>query len=66
MKESIRDNQTLIEALDDQEALSEYNESISEEVSDEIKSAFEETDGAMEDPETVEALQSAMKQVGLA
>ena len=66
MKETIRDNQTLIETMDDQEALNAYVEYIQEDASSEIKKAFDETKGAMDDPEIVKAYQSAMKQVGLA
>ena len=66
MKETIRDNQTLIETLDDQEAINEYVEYIRDDVSSEIKKAFEETKGVMDDPEIVEMYQSAMRQAGLA
>ncbi len=66
MVESIRDNQSLIEAFDSPERMADFEESIKKEMADEIQKAFDETDGAMDDPEIVEAYQSAMKQVGIA
>ena len=65
MAEDIRDNQSIIETLDNQDLMSDLSEQIRQEVSDEIQKSLDETEGAKDDPEVVEAYQTAMKQVGL-
>lgn len=65
LAEDIEDNQTLIQMLDSEELLAEYKECIDKEVSKEIREAFEQTEGVMENEEVVNALQDTMKQMAL-
>ena len=61
LAEDIEDNQTLIQMLDSEELMSEYSSYIDSEVGKEIKDAFDQTEGAMENEEVVNALQETMR-----
>lgn len=65
LAEDVRDNQTLVEKLFDSDMLVAYREAVDKEVSEEIKEAFTQIDGAMEDPEVVKTYQDAMRQMAL-
>ena len=56
----------IIRALDDQKTLADYSEYIKNNVADEIRTAFEQTEGAMENKGIVDIYENAMKQVALA
>ncbi|MCR4618405.1 MAG: hypothetical protein K5669_09525 [Lachnospiraceae bacterium] len=66
MEESVEDNQQLVVELGSEELMAAFETYINQDVSEAIKEAFEQTEGALEDEEVVGAYQTAMKQMALA
>jgi len=66
LKEDVEDNQTLIQTFDDAEILADFSKYIGGEVAESITSAFEQTEGCLDNEEVSKAYQDAMKQVALA
>ena len=66
LAEDVEDNQTLIQTLDSADMMADYTEYVRRNVSESIQDAFEQTEGAMENPEIVRIYQDTMKQVALA
>ena len=65
MKETVADNQKLIEVFGDASLMIAYEAYVNQDVSGAIKEAFEQTEGVMDDAEVVEVYQNAMKQMAL-
>ncbi len=66
MEEAVADNQELVMMLGDADLMTAFESYVDGEVSEAIREAFEQTEGAMENAEVVEIYQSAMKQMALA
>lgn len=66
MEETVADNQQLIVEFDDPDLLTAFEEYVNQDVSTAIKEAFEQTEGAMDDSEVVDAYQKTMRQMALA
>ncbi len=66
LKEDIEDNQTLITTLNNEDLMADFNEYVKEEVISNLQQAFDETEGAADNPEVVKVYQDAIKQVVLA
>jgi len=66
MKETIADNQTLIQQLGNFDNKAAYDELINREVAAGIKDAFEQAGGALEDPEVSKAYKETLKLMALA
>lgn len=66
MEEAVADNQKLIVELGDMELMTAFEAYVNQEVSADIKDAFDQTEGAMENAEVVDAYQNAMRQMALA
>ncbi|WP_024865682.1 hypothetical protein [Butyrivibrio sp. FCS014] len=66
LAEDVEDNQTLIKTLDSSDMMEEYTEYIRKIVSEGVQEAFEQTEGALDNPDVVRIYQDTMKQVALA
>lgn len=66
MEETVADNQQLILELGDSELMSALEEYINQDVSNSIREAFEQTEGAMKNATVVEVYQNAMKHMAWA
>ena len=66
MEETVSDNQHLVTELGSADLMAAYEAYINNDVAKAIQDAFDQTEGAMENEEVVEAYQNAMKQMGLA
>lgn len=66
MKETIADNQTLITEFQSAEMMSAFESYLNNEVTESIQQALSQTEGALDNPDVVEAYETAMKQMAMA